>query len=194
MECSLAQLISNFDLEVFYVVLGVILGFLLTVLWDKHKEHKRYKETVRLVLYELERNKERMDEVYNRLPEKIKDRFSLEKSSVQLTQEEIMSLAWSFPKPYVTDAWKTFVASGLVVQLPPESSEKLYKLYDQVNSINFLSNLSISLFQIVSNDNKLDKKTNENFDHFCRAGTLSLQVVARSLTEQAIVSLKKENK
>src|SRR3989344_3073479 len=184
MECFLDWFVSNFNLQVFYVVLGVILGFLLTVLWDRHKEYKRYKEMVRLVLYELERNKDRMNEVYNKLPEKIRSRFSQE-SSVQLTQEEVVRMAWSFPKPYVTDAWRAFVASGLVVQLPPESSEKLYKLYDQINSINFLSNLSISLFQIVSNDNKLDKKTNDNFDHFCRVGTLSLQVVARSLTEQA---------
>jgi hypothetical protein len=170
---------------------GVILGFILTICWDKYKNHRKYKDLIQLVLIELEANTERMEDVFDKLPQNIKTKFEQDGDSVALNDEEMNSLSWSFPKPYTTEAWQTFVLSGFTIELPKDAAKNLYKTYDQIHSINFLGDLSVRLFQIMSQQNRLDPETNKNFDRFCKMGTISQQIVARNQSKQAIEELKK---
>lgn len=170
---------------------GVILGFSLSICWDKYKNYRKYKDLIKLVLIELEANMKRMEEVFKKLPVNIKSKFETDGDSVSLNDEEMTSLGWSFPKPYITEAWQTFVLSGLIIKLPESTSEKLYKIYDQIHSINFLGNLSLRVFQIMSQQNRLDSETNKNFDRFCKMGTKSKEIVARNEINEIIKELKK---
>ncbi len=170
---------------------GVILGFILTVCWDKYKNHRKYKDLIQLVLIELEANTERMEDVFNKLPSNIKNKFERGNDSIALKDDEMNSLSWSFPKPYTTQAWQTFVLSGFTIELPKNTARKLYKAYDQIHSINFLGDLSVRLFQILSQQNRLDPETNKNFDRFCKMGTISQQIVARKQLKETIEELRK---
>lgn len=177
--------------EVIIAFTGVILGFILTICWDKYKNRSKYKDLIQLVLIELEANTERMENVFEKLPPNIKTKFENDVDSVVLSDNEMSSLSWSFPKPYNTDAWQTFVLSGFTIELPDSAAKKLYKTYDQIHSINFLGDLSVRLFQIMSQQNRLDPETNKNFDRFCKIGTLSQQIVARKQSKQTIEELKR---
>jgi hypothetical protein len=168
---------------------GIVLGFILTVYWDKYKNHRRYKDLVRLIIIELEANKERMEDVFTKLPENIKQKFEGADNLVILNEPELSNLGWSFPKPYITEAWKIFLLSGFVVELPENTAKKLYKAYDKIHSINFLGEISVRIFQIISQQNTLDKETNENFNRFCKMGTVSQQIIAIKDVKEVIGEL-----
>lgn len=171
--------------------IGVILGFILTICWDKYKNRKKYKDLIKLVLIEIEANTKRMEEVLEKLPTNIKNKFETDGDSIVLNNKEIATLGWSFPKPYITEAWQAFVLSGFTIELPKSTAKKLYKTYDQIHSINFLGDLSVRLFQIMSQQNRLNLETNKNFDRFCKMGTISQQIVARNELNETIEELKK---
>ena len=171
--------------------IGVILGFSLTICWDLYKNHRKFKDLIWLVLNEMEANLKRMDDVIENLPEGIKVQVEKNGDSVSLDNSEIETLPWSFPKPYITEAWHTFILSGFASKLPKDTLLNLYKAYDQIHSINFLGDISVSLFQILSQQNRLDNKTNKIFDKFCRIGTLAQQFIARKQSKQVIEDLKK---
>lgn len=172
-------------------LIGIILGFTLTICWDSYKNYRKYKDFLQLVLNEMEANTERMDSALESLPEKIKTKFEKNGDHVSLDDSEISSLGWNFPKPYITEAWYAFVISGLTIKLPKDTLLKIYKAYDQIHSINFLGDISVRFFQIISQKNCLDKETITNLDRFCRTGTLSQQLSSREQSKQVIVDLKK---
>ena len=91
-----------------------------------------------------------MEEIFEKLPVNIKSKFETGGNSISLNDEEMASLGWAFPKPYITEAWQTFVLSGFTIELPESTARKLYKTYDQIHSINFLGDLSLRIFQIMS--------------------------------------------
>ena len=162
-------------------VVGAILTLITTVIWDNHKNKKRYNSLLRLLLSELKENQKRVNSVVEKLPADIRD--SIEKGNINIDKgvfipaDQVSELNWTFPKPYTVDAWKTFISSGFATELPSELFQKIYKIYDSIDSINFLSNLSINIFQILAQPNRLDDQTNKNFDQFCRFGTSAVEIM-----------------
>jgi len=156
-------------------IIGSIIAIISTIMWDNHKDKKRLKALLKTILFELQENKKKIDNTITNLPEDVKTLFkSAKNSNVFVPDEKINQLSWAFPKPYSIDAWRAFVSSGLVIKLSVDVLQSLYHFYDDLQSINFLSNLSVNLFQILVSDNRLDKETNKNFDRFCKIGTLTL--------------------
>lgn len=174
-------------------IIGSILTLITTIVWDNHKNKRKYRAFLKLLLSELRENKKRVNSTIEQLPQDIIER--IEKGNINIDkvvfipEEEISKMGWSFPKPYTTDAWKTFISSGFAVELPAKLFKEIYKIYDSINSINFLSNLSVSIFQILSQQNKLDEQTNKNFDQFCKFGTRSLEVMLSKDINQAVDNL-----
>lgn len=173
---------SSINYEWIIAIIGAVVGSVLTIIctivWDNHKNKNRFIALLKMLLFELKENQTRLKDTIENLPSGIKKKFkqgSIDNSF--LTDEEINKLGWIFPKPYSIEAWRTFVSSGLVINLPNEVLQKLYKVYDQIISINFLSNLSVSLFQILAQENRLDPETNKNFDRFCRIGIRSIEFI-----------------
>lgn len=163
-------------------IISVIIGWLLAtasnVVWDKYKRKNIYKSLLENVLFELKENRKRMDETFKKLPEDIRLEFEKnKKGEVFIRDEQISKLGWRFPKPYLDEAWKTFILSGFAVDLPSDTLEETHKIYNLVNSINFLSNLSLNIFQIIAQQNRLDEETNKNFDRFCKIGTCSIEAM-----------------
>lgn len=161
-------------------IIGAIIGSILTTIstrkWDEYKDKKRFKALLKTILSELKKNKERIDETITDLPEDVKTLFKLAKNSnawIQAPDELINQLAWNFTKPYPIDAWRAFVSSGLAIRLSDDIFQSLYHLYDGLQSINFVGNLSVVLFQILTRGNQLDQETNKNIDYFCKIGTLT---------------------
>jgi hypothetical protein len=74
----------------------------------------------------------------------------------------------------------------LVIKLSVDDLQRLHHLYDDLYSINFLSNLSVNFFQILASDNRLDQETNKNFDRFCKIGTLTLIFVISDYIQDTI--------
>jgi hypothetical protein len=156
-------------------IIGSIIAIISTITWDNHKDKKRLKALLKTILFELQENKKKIDNTITSLPEDVRILFkSAKNTNVFVSDEKISQLGWTFPKPYSIDAWQAFVSSGLVIKLSVDVLQGLYHLYDDLHSINFLSNLSVNLFQILASDNRLDQETNKNFDRFCKIGTLTL--------------------
>jgi len=166
-------------------IIGVLIGVISTIIWDNHKDKKRYKALLKTILSELKENKKRIDETITDLPEDVKTLFkSAKNSNVPVPDEIINQLSWAFPKPYSTDAWRAFVSSGLVIRLSVDILQSLYHLYDGLHSINFAGNLSVNLFQILASVNRLDPEINKYFDYFCKIGPLtSVFTVSDSIQE-----------
>ncbi len=160
-------------------IIGSVLTLIITIVWDNHKNKKKFKALLKTLFLELKENQKRVDSVIEKLPIEIQNKIQRGNinSGIFIPDEEISKLGWSFPKPYVVDAWKTFVSSGLAVDLPSVLFQGIYKIYDSIQSINFLSSLSVSIFQILAQQNRLDTQTNKNFDQFCKFGTRSLEVM-----------------
>ena len=172
-------------------IIGSIIAIISTIMWDNHKDKKRYKALLKTILFELQENKKKIDDTITNLPEDLKTLFKLAKNSnVQVLDEQINRLAWTFPKPYSIDAWQAFISSGLVIRLSVDDLQRLYHLYDDLHSINFLSNLSVNLFQILASDNRLDQETNKNFDRFCKIGTLTLVFAISEYIQDTIAKIK----
>ena len=172
-------------------IIGSIIAIISTIMWDNHKDKKRYKALLKTILFELQENKKKIDDTITNLPEDLKTLFKLAKNSnVQVLDEQINRLAWTFPKPYSIDAWQAFISSGLVIRLSVDILQSLYRLYDDLHSINFLSNLSVNLFQILASDNRLDQETNKNFDRFCKIGTLTLVFAISEYIQDTIAKIK----
>jgi len=167
--------------------IGVLIGVFSTIIWDNHKDKKRYKALLKTILSELKENKKRIDKTITDLPEDVKTIFKSAKNSnawVQGPDEIINQLAWTFPKHYPIDAWRAFVSSGLVIRLSVDILQSLYHLYDGLHSINFAGNLSVNLFQILASVNRLDPEINKYFDYFCKIGPLtSVFTVSDSIQE-----------
>lgn len=87
-------------------IIGVLIGVFSTIIWDNHKDEKRYKALLKTILSELKENKKRIDKTITDLPEDIKTLFKLSKKNgnVFVSDEKISQLAWTFPKPYSIDA------------------------------------------------------------------------------------------
>jgi len=160
-------------------IIGTTLTLITTIVWDNHKNKKRFKALLKTLLFELKENQKRVNSVIEKLPKNIQEKIKKEilNSGVFIPEAEIAKLGWSFPKPYAVDAWKTFVSSGFAVNLPAELFQKIYKIYDSIHSINFLSSLSVNIFQILAQQNRLDEQTNKNFDQFCKFGKRSLEIL-----------------
>jgi len=175
------------------VIIGSVLTLIVTIVWDNHKNKKKFKALLKTLFFELKENQKRVDSVIERLPIEIQNKIQgidID-SGVFISDEEIAKLGWSFPKPYAIDAWKTFVSSGFAVDLSTELFQKIYKIYDSIHSINFLSSLSVSIFQILAQQNRLDEQTNKNFDQFCKFGTHSLEVILSKDIKRASDDLEK---
>lgn len=177
-------------------IIGSVLSLISIVVWDNHKNKKVYSSFLRLLLSELEENQKRVKLTIENLPKEILD--SIRKGNpnidkgVFIPDDQISRLSWTFPKPYAVDAWKTFISSGFAVELPPDSFKKIYKVYDSIDSINFLSNLTVNIFHILSKPNNLDEQTNKNFDQFCKFGTRSMEVMLAVSIDEAVNVLNKE--
>ena len=172
-------------------IIGSIIAIISTIMWDNHKDEKRLKALLKTILFELQENKKRIDKTITDLPEDVKTLFkSAKNSNVPVPDEKINQLSWTFPKPYSIDAWRSFVSSGLVIRLSVDILQSLYHIYDDLNSINFLSNLSVNLFQILASDNRLDPETNKNFDLFCKTGTLALVFAISDSIQETIDKIK----
>jgi predicted PurR-regulated permease PerM len=172
-------------------IVGSIIAIISTIMWDNHKDKKRYKALLKTIIFELQENKKKIDDTITNLPEDLKTLFkSAKNSNVQVLDEQISRLAWTFPKPYSIDAWQAFISSGLVIRLSVDILQSLYRLYDDLHSINFLSNLSVNLFQILASDNRLDQETNKNFDRFCKIGTLTLVFAISGYIQDTIAKIK----
>ena len=174
-------------------VIGSILSIISTIFWDKHKNKNKLKDLLKTLFFELSENKKRVDSAVETLPKEIKDKIKAGdlNKGISLSDEEIAKLHWSFPKPYTVDAWKTLILSGMTVDLPSKLFQELYKIYDSIQSINYLSSLSISIFQILAQQNRLDTQMNKNFDQFCRFGTRSLEVMMSESINNAVDDLKR---
>lgn len=174
-------------------IIGSILTLIITIVWDNHKNKKKFKALLKILFFELKENEKRVSSVIEKLPKEIQSKVQKGdvNSGISIPDEEITKMGWSFPKPYVVDAWKTFVSSGFAVDLPSELFQKIYKIYDSIHSINFLSGLSVSIFQILAQQNKLDEQTNKNFDQFCKFGTRSLEVLLSKDIKQVSDDLEK---
>ena len=157
-------------------IIGVIIGVISTIMWDNHKDKKRYKAILKTILSELQENKKRIDETITDLPEDVKTHFKSVKNSAEnipVPDEIINQLSWTFSKPYSIDAWRAFVSSGLTIRLSVDIFQSLYHLYDGLQSINFAVNMSVNLFQILTSVNRLDPETNKHLDYFCKIGPLT---------------------
>jgi len=173
-------------------IIGSIIAIISTIIWDNHKDKKRYKALLKTILFELQENKKKIDDTITNLPEDLKTLFkSAKNSNVRVSDKQINRLGWTFPKPYSIDAWQTFISSGLVIKLSVDDLQRLHHLYDDLHSINFLSNLSVNLFQILARDNRLDQETNKNFDRFCKIGTLSLVFAISEYIQNTIAKIKR---
>ena len=176
-------------------IIGVVLTLVTTIVWDNHKNKGRYKTLLKLLLYELKENQRRVNSTIEGLPHGIIE--SIEKGNINIDkgvfipEGEISKMGWSFPKPHTVDAWETFISSGFAVELPPKLFQRIYKVYDSINSINFLGNLSLNFFQILSQGNRLDEKTNKYLDQFCKFGTKSLEIMLSKDIDQAVNDLEK---
>ncbi len=185
--------------EWFKTIISTMVGSTITIisamLWDKHKNKNKFKELLKTILLELKENKKRFNKTLESLPPDVKTKMENwdikddMDSGVFLTYDEISKLSWSFPKPYSVGAWKTFVLSGLAVNLDPELFRPLYRIYDLIDSINFLGDLSVKIFQILSQTNRLDNETNKNFDQFCKFGTKSQEITASKIIDEIIKRL-----
>jgi len=173
-------------------IIGSIIAIISTIIWDNHKDKKRYKALLKTILFELQENKKKIDDTITNLPEDLKTLFkSAKNSNVRVSDKQINRLGWTFPKPYSIDAWQTFISSGLVIKLSVDDLQRLHHLYDDLHSINFLSNISVNLFQILASDNRLDQETNKNFDRFCKIGTLSLVFAISEYIQNTIAKIKR---
>ncbi len=181
-------------LEIFIGLLGAIIGSILTmassIIWDNHKNKKRFKSLLGTVSVELRKNQERVNDTIKNLPSDIRKKIN-KKREISLSKEEVDKLGWRFAKPYPTDAWNALISSGLIVMLPNDLFQELYKMYDLFFSINFLSNVSINFFGILASPNKLDKKTNENFDIFCKGGAFSQEIAVSKKIQNLIDKINK---
>jgi len=172
-------------------IIGAMIAIISTIIWDNHKNEKRYKALLKTIHFELQENKKKIDNTIINIPEDLKILFkSVKNSNVPISDEQIGRLAWTFPKPYSIDAWQVFISSGLVIKLSVDNLQRLYHLYDDLHSINFLSNLSVNLFQILASDNRLDQETNKNFDRFCKIGTLTLVFAISEHIQDTIAIIK----
>ena len=173
-------------------IIGVLIGVFSTIIWDNHKDEKRYKALLKTILSELKENKKRIDKTITDLPEDIKTLFKLSKKNGNafVSDEKISQLAWTFPKPYSIDAWRAFVSSGLVIKLSDNILQNLYHLYDDLQSINFAGTLSVNLFQISASVNRLDRETNKNFDRFCKIGPLTSVFTVNDSIQETIDKIK----
>lgn len=77
---------------------GVILGFILTIIWDWYKTHEKFLDMLKIVLYELEGVAEGVRQSVNRLPKGLKKK-ALKQDRFQLSDAEIEDLPMSIPKP-----------------------------------------------------------------------------------------------
>jgi len=175
-------------------IIGVLIGVFSTIIWDNHKDEKRYKALLKTILSELKENKKRIDKTITDLPEDIKTLFKLAKKNgnVFVSDEKISQLAWTFSKPYSIDAWRAFVSSGLVIKLSDNILQNLYHLYDDLQSINFAGTLSVNLFQISANVNRLGRETNKNFDRFCKIGPLTSVFTVNDSIQETIDKIRKK--
>lgn len=148
---------------------GVILGFALTMLWDRHKHRNRYKDLLEMVLFELRNTKKRVRDSLDGLPDPIRDQLD-EKDYADLSPELVQEVPFSFPKPYTTDAWRTLVAAGFLTSVPKPLLSKLFALYDQIGGLNYIGKMSVELFKIVSRDNNLGTKMNRYLHSGSRLG------------------------
>lgn len=174
-------------------IIGSVLTLIVTIAWDNHKNKKKYSVLLKTLLFELKENQRRVNSVIEKLPNEIQEKIKKGNvnNGVFIPETDIAKLSWSFPKPYAVDAWKTFVSSGFAVNLPPKLFQEIYKIYDLIHSINFLSTLSVSIFQILAQQNRLDEQTNKNFDQFCKFGTRSFEVLLSKDIKQVSDELEK---
>jgi len=150
---------------------GSILTLAGAALLDRRRRILRYKALLKTVYTELIRNRDRIIKIKKDLPSEIRAKLEVGDSwPLRLTEEEMRSLAWSFPKPYGVQAWNAFVSSGLISLLPEKLLECLTELYDGLFSANHLSNLSASFFQVLAGPTRLDADTQKNMDLFLRTG------------------------
>lgn len=174
-------------------IIGSILTLFITIVWDNHKNNKKFKALLKTLLFEIRENEKRVNSVIENLPKEIQSKIQKGdiNSGISISDEEITKMGWSFPKPYAIDAWKTFVSSGFAIDLSSDLFQKIYKIYDLIQSINFLSGLSVNIFQILAQQNKLDDQTNKNFNQFCKFGTRSLEVLLSKNIKQVSDDLEK---
>lgn len=184
---------KEWAISIVSAIMGAILTLIITIVWDNHKNKKKYKSLLKILFSELIENQKRANSVIKKLSPEIQKRIEEGNmdEGIFIPEGEVLTLDWTFPKPYTIDAWKTFISSGFAIELPSKLFQKIYKIYDSIDSINFLSNLSINIFQILSQPNKLDEKTNKNFDQFCKFGTRSLEVILSKNIDQVINDLTK---
>lgn len=157
-------------------LVGVAGGFILTAGWDAYKNHKRFVALIGALILELEANAKRSHDVLDGLPPDIRLHFDAG-TDVQLTDVQVRSISWGFPKPYALDAWRTIVTAGFVPNVPSDLLKDIQKIYNHIESINFLADLALKTFAIIAVPNNLDPATNQNLDRFCRMGTKSMEAV-----------------
>jgi len=183
---------QEFVIGIIGAIIGSIITIISTIIWDNHKDEKRFKALLKTIRFELKENKKRIDKTITDLPEDIKTLFKSAKKNgnVFVSDEKISQLAWTFSKPYSIDAWQVFVSSGLVIRLSDYIFQSLYHLYDDLQNINFAGTLSVNLFQILTRANRLDPEINKYFDYFCKIGPLtSIYKVSDSDSIQETIDL-----
>ena len=153
--------------------IGVLLGFFLGILWDRYKSKKKFQDFIQNLKNELTNNLSRVNSTIDGLPNPIKSKLTAGSDSANFSNAEIQSVPYSFPKPFNSDVWNSLIMSGLVSNIPKSTLEKLYKIYDMHFSANYLGNLTVDFFKLISAPNSLNQDMRNNFDQFCRVGVLS---------------------
>jgi len=128
---------------VFGSLIGVVLGFLLKVLWDKRLEESRFDSYLRLLLHELTMNI------------RILNQNELRTAPVQIPEVGIVNIL--IEPPLVTTAYTSFIFSGYFEKLPDEIRSDLEELYALIATRNILleSNIGPQIFNFDLDGRKL---------------------------------------
>jgi len=83
----------------------------------------------------------------------------------------VQKAPFHFPKPYTVDAWNTLIATGYVADVPRPLVVRLFAVYDKIAGFNYMGQIAVEFFKLVSHDNTLDPETNRRLAAACRIET-----------------------
>ena len=158
------------DLFLIYMA-GAIFGAAVKIVWDRRAERRKVTHLLEIVLFELEKTSRRVTDSLDQLPEPVRRQLEAG-GDAELSQEMVVQKApFHFPKPYTVDAWKTLIATGYVAELPRPLVVRLFALYDRIAGFNYMGQIAVEFFKLVSHDNNLDPETNRRLAAACRTET-----------------------
>lgn len=158
--------------ELFLVYMaGALFGVVLKILWDRRTERLQYQHLLQVVLLELEKTRDRVTESLSQLPEPVRRQLESGDGADMPADVVVEETPFHFPKPYTIDAWNTLIATGYVADVPRSLVVRLFAVYDKISGFNYMGQIAVEFFKIVSHDNKLDAETNRRLATACRMET-----------------------